>query len=165
MTYMSVISCRPQTRGWDFQNVRFWESRLNYPSVTLTRFFFIFGLEFLGVFNLASVVSHLRPGQLVSHFNFQILYFTRKCIKHCQVSLANASSITRKKPLFEDKDKLMNRSGQVRSVRSGHSMSQVSQVRSGQSGQVRSGQSGQVRSGQVSQVRSGQSGQVSQVRS
>ena len=79
---------------------------LNYPSVTLTRFFFIFGLEFLGVFNLASVVSHLRPGQLVSHFNFHILYFTRKCIKHCQVSLANASSIKNAGPLFEGEDKL-----------------------------------------------------------
>ena len=47
----------------------------NYPSVTLTRFFFIFGLEFLGVFNIASVVYHLRQGQLVSDFRFQILDF------------------------------------------------------------------------------------------
>ena len=29
-------------------------------------------MEFLGVFNLASVVYHLRPGQLVSDFRFQI---------------------------------------------------------------------------------------------
>ena len=32
-------------------------------------------MEFLGVFNLASVVYHLRPGQLVSDFRFQVSYF------------------------------------------------------------------------------------------
>ena len=32
-------------------------------------------MEFLGVFNLASVVYHLRPGQLVSDFRFQISDF------------------------------------------------------------------------------------------
>ena len=47
----------------------------NYPSVTLTRVFPSLGLEFLGVFNLASVVYHLRPGQLVSDFRFQVSYF------------------------------------------------------------------------------------------
>ena len=47
----------------------------NYPRVTLTRVFSSLGLEFLGVFNLASVVYHLRPGQLVSDFRFQVSYF------------------------------------------------------------------------------------------
>ena len=40
----------------------------NYPSVTLTRFFFV---TWVGIFNLAAVVYHLRPGQLV----FQISGF------------------------------------------------------------------------------------------
>ena len=47
----------------------------NYPSVTLTRFFFV---TWVGIFNLAAVVYHLRPGQLVfqsSCFRFQILDF------------------------------------------------------------------------------------------
>ena len=48
---------------------------VNYPSVTLTRVFSSLGLEFLGVFNLASVVYHLRPGQLVSDFRFHISDF------------------------------------------------------------------------------------------
>ena len=43
--------------------------------MTLTRVFSSLGLEFLGVFNLASVVYHLRPGQLVSDFRFQVSYF------------------------------------------------------------------------------------------
>ena len=40
--------------------------------MTLTRDFSSLGLEFLGVFHLASVVYHLRPGRLVSDFRFQI---------------------------------------------------------------------------------------------
>ena len=35
----------------------------NYPSVTLTRGFLSPGLEFVKVFNLASRVYHVRPGQ------------------------------------------------------------------------------------------------------
>ena len=40
--------------------------------MTLTSVFSSFGLEFLAVFNLASLVYHLRPGQLVTDFRFQI---------------------------------------------------------------------------------------------
>ena len=66
--------------GWGFRlDSKAWSVVLtpkNYPSVTLTRIFFSsLGLEFLEVFNLASVVYHLRPGQLVSDFRFQILDF------------------------------------------------------------------------------------------
>ena len=38
-------------------------------------FFSWLGLEFRGVFNLASVVYHLRPSQVVSDFRFQISCF------------------------------------------------------------------------------------------
>ena len=42
-------------------DIRGWANQ-NDPSVTLTIFFSSLGLEFLGVFNIASVVYHLRPG-------------------------------------------------------------------------------------------------------
>ena len=30
MTYMSVINCRAETAGWDFENVRFWGLKLKH---------------------------------------------------------------------------------------------------------------------------------------
>ena len=45
--------------------------------MTLTRDFLSPGLEFLGVFNLESVVYHLRPGQLVADFRFHGIFMVR----------------------------------------------------------------------------------------
>ena len=42
--------------------------------IYLADFFSSLGLEFLGVFNVAAVVYHVRPGQLVSDFNFDLMF-------------------------------------------------------------------------------------------
>ena len=63
-----VVGCHPPPPS---NQVQLPAIKTNYPSVTLTRFFFILGLEFLGVFNIASVDIRYQ----ISDFRFQIRDF------------------------------------------------------------------------------------------